>query len=382
MIGIGLIILECMSGIASISCLQLITDLPPMFELNTLRFAIGFVFVVVYLVFTWQLPSLDRGLIKWTLLGILATYIFNLTFYNEHVKELPITAVFGTKRAFAMFLGAAASKVVLKEKLGWLKITLIFATFVGIGFVISSSFLPINNEQGIRAEHLQISDKTLTNIQTADKSTRVENTKGTNFPNPYRISFSNVNITTPAFSSIRKADSQNDSFLNNYPVNLQNDSLLHEYTAEGIIISIALIFTAQLAAIVENLAISGTGLREVNGVFLAFWYFLSGTLLSLLTSIIIEDVFIPNNTMDKILSVIHCIAASAVTFTYIIAVKLTSPALLTIIFSIHIPLALTAQMFLLGSVTPPVELWVLILGLAIITLSVFVMSISAIFFSK
>ncbi len=355
-----------------------------MFELNTLRFAIGFVFVVVYLVFTWQLPSINRSLIKWTVLGILATYIFNLTFYNEHVKELPIAAVFGTKRAFAMFLGAAASKVVLKEKLGWLKIALIFATFVGIGFVISSSFLPVNNEQGIKTEHLQISDKTSsaayqTNIQTADKSAMVENTNGTNFSDPYWVSFSNINITTPAFSSARKADSQNDSFLSKYSI---SDSLLHEYTAEGIIISITLIFIAQLSAIVENLTISGTGLREVNGVFLAFWYFLSGTLLSFLTSLITEDVFIPNNTMDKVLSSIHCIAASAVTFTYIVAVKLISPALLTIIFSIHIPLALMAQMFLLRSVTPPVELWVLILGLAIITLSVFVMSISAVFFSK
>ncbi len=313
-----------------------------MFELNTLRFAIGFTFVVVYLVFTWQLPSIDRGLIKWTLLGILATYIFNLTFYNEHVKEIPIAAVFGAKQAFYIFLGALASKLALKERLGWVKIALIFATFIGIGLVISSSFLPVRSN-GI-------------------EKTKISNKMETNF-SP-EASPNSTSVTIPWCT-----DSQ---------IYLHS----HEYTAQRITISITLIFMCQICAIVENLAISGTGLKDVDGVILAFWYFLSGTLLSFLTSVTIEDIFIPNDNIDRVLSVIHCTAASAVTFTYIFAVKLMNPALLAIVFSIHIPSALTTQMFLLQSVTPPVELWVLILGLVIITLSVFIMSVSAVCFSK
>ena len=129
----------------------------------------------------------------------------------------------------------------------------------------------------------------------------------------------------------------------------------------------------------ESLAISRTSLREINGVFLSFWYFLFGTILSPLTSLTFENMFIPETMTDKICSIVHCTLASASTFLYIFAIKLLDANLVAIVYSIYIPLALTTQMFLLQSVTPPVELWVLVLGLVIITICVFAISTNAVF---
>ncbi len=53
-VGIFMVVLICLCDITSISCLQVISHLPPDFELNTLRFAVGLVFVVIYLLFTKQ----------------------------------------------------------------------------------------------------------------------------------------------------------------------------------------------------------------------------------------------------------------------------------------------------------------------------------------
>ena len=364
-IGISLIVMECISEIGSISCLQLITNLPPTFELNTLRFAIGFVFAILYLVFTWQVPYVERNLIPWTVLGIMATFFFNLSFYNEYVKKLPIGAVFGTKIASFMLLCAAATKIFFKEKLGWLKIGLIFATLVGIGLVISSSFLPAQSKQQMEIENYQKSEGVIyAKNGTADvlKHEKISE-RHPNISHPYVMS----NAMSNKIPKVWEADFQMDY------------SPVQKISVQAIVISITLIFSSQVCGAAENLAISGTGLKYVNGIFLAFWYCLFGTLLSFVTSLAYEDIFIPDNNMDRLLSVIHCTSASAVTFLYIFAVKLLNPTVLAIVFSIHIPLALTTQMFLLKSVTPPVELWVLILGLAIITISVFIMSTSAIF---
>ncbi len=365
-IGISLALIQCMSETGCMSCLQLITNLPPTFELNTLRFAIGFVFAISYLVFTWQVPYIERNLIPWTVVGIMATFFLNLAVYNEHVKKLPIGAVFGTKIASFMLLCAAATKILFKEKLGWLKIVIIFATFVGIGLVISSSFLPVWTKQQMKIE---------TNYQKSD-GVNAKNSTTDLFLNE-KVSERHRNISYPYLIS----NGTSEKILNVWKTDFQRDysPVQKNLSVWAIIISIILIFSSQICAAAENLAISKTGLKDVNGIFLAFWYCLVGTLLSLVTSLIFEDIFIPDKNMDRLLSVAHCIAASAVTLLYISAAKLLNPTVLAIVFSIHIPLALTTQIFLLKSVTPPVELWVLMLGLVIITISEFIMSISAIF---
>ncbi len=337
-LGIFAIIAEALCQIGSISCLQLITDLPPNFELNSVRFAIGLAFVLIYLLLTRQLPRFKKELGGWLFLGVLATYFYNLSLYSEYVKKLPLGAVFGIKQAFYVVLVAIGSRVLLKINVSKLKLAVIFAAIIGIGLVILSSFFPRSNTE-----------------RQADEW------------NDGNLTLSAQDV--PNHGS-EKSNGTNTTILHTEPTKFMTD-----HSNECILIAIALMFTCSFCSAVENLSISGTELTEINGIFLSFWYFLFGTIASAVTSIIFEDIFIPDRTTDRVFSFVHCTLASAVTFLYILALKLLESNLVAIVCSLHIPLALTSQMFLLQSVTPPVELWVLMVGLAIITLSVFVMSI-------
>ena len=358
-----------MGEIGSISCLQLIKDIPPIFELNILRFGIGFVISCLYMLFTWQLPRIQRNLAGWVALICLVSYSFNLSLYNEYVKQLPLAAVFGTRQASFLLLVTAASIIILKEKLSWFKIGLIFVTLIGIGLVISSSFISRSDQQILQIMgNFSVPDKTNGSVHIA----AIQNIS----PQMTETPETNVSYTFTALSN------STDNEYKNAPLTDVSNLHGHKYTAQGIIISVTLLFITQLCDTIENMTISGSGLKDVNGVFIVFWFYLVGTILSIVTSLIFEDMFIPEDNMDKIFSVIHCTAASVVTFLFTLASQLLKPNVLAIVFSIHTPLALTTQMFLLQSVTPPVELWVLILGLAIITLSVFTMSISAVCFTN
>ena len=350
--GIFIIVVQCMCEIGSISCLQLITDLPPNFELNSLRFAIGLVFVIVYLLVSWQLPVIERNLAAWVFLGVLATYFYNLTLYSEYVKELPIGAVFGIKQGFYILLVALASRILLKQKHSWLKLFLIATTCLGIGLVILSSFLP----------HGETVSGNLNKCNKHDLSAMLEEDID--------------KVPGELKDVVLKNETKMTILCEDFPNNLTG------YTTDGVLIAIALIFACMVCGTVENLVISGTPLKDVNGIFLSFWYFLFGSFSSILTSITFETMFLPDMLTDKIYSVMHCTFASLTTFLYIFALKFLDPSILAIVFSIHIPLALVTQIFLLQSITPPVELWVLILGLAIITLSVFAISTIAVCMTK
>ena len=120
-LGVLIILIECLCAIGSISCLQIITHLPPNFELNSLRFAIRLVFVIIYLLFSRQLPRVPWELSRWLFIGVLATYIYNLTLFSEYVKKLPIGAVFGVKQGFVILLVAIASRILFQQEHSWFK---------------------------------------------------------------------------------------------------------------------------------------------------------------------------------------------------------------------------------------------------------------------
>ncbi len=357
-LGITFIVVDCMSSIGSISCLQLTTDLPPNFELNSLRFAIGLVFVTVYLLLTRELPRIRKELTAWVFLGVLVTYFYNLSLYNEYVKELPIGAIYGIGQGLFILLVAIGSRILLKQNHSWLKLALTFTSFIGIGLVILSSFLPSRDI----ANKCEWSD---TNLTSTSKD------------------FNKLNISSGQYVKGHGPSLENRYYGTNVTF-LPEDcrDLARQYTTKALLIAIGLIFASILCVSIENLVISGTSLKEVNGIFLSFWYFLFGSISSALTSVMFENIFIPDKLTDKIYSVVHCTLASAKTILYIYVLKLLESNLTAVVYSIDIPLSLGTHMFLLQSVTPPVELWLLILGLLIITISVLAISLNECLYSK
>ncbi len=141
-VGIFMVVLICLCDITSIACLQLISHLPPDFELNTLRFTVGLMFVVIYLLSTQQVPRIKRELFGWVILVALATYFYNVSIFNKYIRELAIGAVFGIKQGFFLVLIAVSSRILLNEKHSWIKCLLTFTCFLGVVLVTISSVMP------------------------------------------------------------------------------------------------------------------------------------------------------------------------------------------------------------------------------------------------
>ncbi len=335
-LGIFIVVIICMCDIGSIACLQLISNLPPDFELNTLRFAVGLVFSVIYFLSKRKVPKVRQKLAKWVFVVALATYFYNVFLFNGYVKELPVGAVIGLKQGFFIILIAIASWIILKERHSQFQYFLTLTTFLGVVFVTMSSFLPDNTKHN--------GSSNISNIGRKLQASAMD--KGM---------LPSRKIAQETMSSDNGSTSM---------------------------ISISFIFCCALFGTIENLVISETGLKAENYSFLSFWYFLFGAISSFITSVLWEDIFIPHKPLDQFLCLIHCTLASAGTFLLIIAFRLMNPSLLSVVFSVQIPLALVTQMFLLQSVTPPVDVWMLVLGLSIITISVLLISIRAILFQS
>ncbi len=71
-----------------------------------------------------------------------ATYFYNISKFNEYIRELAIGAVFGIKQGFFLVLIAVSSRIFLKEKHSWIKCLLTITCFVGVVLVTLASVLP------------------------------------------------------------------------------------------------------------------------------------------------------------------------------------------------------------------------------------------------
>ncbi len=151
---------------------------------------------------------------------------------------------------------------------------------------------------------------------------------------------------------------------------------------KGCIIALLCIFGTALSDSIEVIVIAVSSLKEMNATVLGFWYFFLGTLFSMMFSAILEPIIIPHSITDKLLVVVHSITGSGVTCLAIVSIQILEPSVFSILQSSEIPMALICQMFLLQTLTPPVDLLFFILGLFFITMSVIVISVHTLWVKK
>ncbi len=321
-----------MCKVISISCLQLMEHPPPEFELNFLRFAAGILFNVTFLTITRTLPRIERK--KWVPVLIVAfvTLTSSLSLYNKYVKMLPVSGVFGIRAGLFLLQVSVLSRIVLKHSPSTMQLILTNTALIGVSLVIYSSF----------------------NDGSEEKSNAVIaiNSSVFNSENISSVGYLNISgITSP------------DSYTPQDKVYL--------------IFAALTLFGNALSDSIEVTVISISSLKETNAAILSFWYFLCGMLFSIPPTMIFEKIIVPQEPNEIILVIVHSVSSSGVTFLAIVAIQLLLPSIFSVLQSSEIPVALTCQMFLLHTVTPPVDLLVFIVGLLIITVSVLGISLLA-----
>ena len=368
-------LLCCSCNVASLACLQVIQHLPPDFQLNSLRFGIGLISAATVLIFKNQCPKIERKYFVWLSISIMSVLMYNITLYTVYVKALPLGALFGIRQGFVIILVALGSRVTMKLRFSAWQIFLMATTMVGLGFVIYSSFTDCrcHNKQSCAKLCNIISMSNARSGGLCLPSLFVMPTEHCNSKMEH-AEFQN-NMQMPYFELRNLTNIDHGEPIKNGTGEHTHTELL---TLKTVGLSISLLAGNALFWTIECLMLTATTLKEVDSIVLTFWYLLFGTVSSIVTSLLIEDFFIPKDIIDRILCIIHCVTASLITFLVILALKFVHPNILSMVGTGQIPATIFIQMVLLQSVTPPVNVWILIVGTSIITLSVFGYSLHAI----
>ncbi len=368
--GILIHLASCGCNITSLTCLQVIRHVPPDFELNTLRFGIGLVLAMTILGIKRQLPTLERKDIGWFTLGLISVFMYNVTLYTSYVKALPLGALFGIRQGFMVIFIAVSTKIIMKTYYSVWKLFLITSTMVGLGFVVFSSF--------VYGCHKKETPSSWPNVSVSDPpggsmmSLTMESHEQNNTMIP-QLEFKNA---TTVFDFALN----NTTKIPHFEMNITQMEHCHKHRLSLETIGLAISFLAGNAfcCTVESLTLAASSLKEVDSLVITFWYCIFGTMTSMVTASLLEDTFIPVDILDRILCVIHCTTAALITFLSIFALKFVHPTIVSVLSTGQIPVTLFLQMVLLQTVTPPVEIWALILGNSVITLSVFTYSLTAV----
>ena len=408
-----------LGGIASI---QLMNQIPPDFELNALRFGVGMIFSVSYLILTQTLPRVSRDNIKWLAIVCVTTFGYNLSLFSHNLKRMPIVTLLCVMQTFRIILTLIFSKLFLKHEIPVVKFVICVATVIGsiltviprvevyLQYSCASCIHAGNSEypQNVTAGNNTDStlfikpkeDNTTSSIYLSNNDYRLNNTSldHTNTSQCLDLNNTDLNINSNGHdlsssdldlnnsgrdlnSSDRDLNSSDldlnnsDHDLNNSNHDLNNSKQVFDYSDHDFgnskhditefLVSLAVIFVAALCSTTEATVISGSPLRDANTVVFSFWYFLIASLLSLGITFLLEEPFIPRSQSDVLLCFGHSVGASAVTYLDLVALQILDINVYVIIITLRLPVAMVMQLTVLRRVIPVTHVMILAIGMMI-----------------
>ena len=136
LIGIFAILTVYIANIAGITCVQLMAQLPPDFELNALRFSIGVVIAINYLLCKRTTPTLPKSKIKFVLALAVTQAIYNVLLYSHHLQQIPIVTVLSVYQAFKIIFVLILSKIFLSSEIPYIKVLICVISFAGTSLTV------------------------------------------------------------------------------------------------------------------------------------------------------------------------------------------------------------------------------------------------------
>ena len=130
-VGVAAAVSKSVAQLVSIASLQLMSQIPPVFQLNALRFGVGVLFSLIYLFSKWVPPFILKENIKWLAVVSATTIIFNLTLYSHYLKRMPIITVLCVHQTFKIVLTLIFAKIFLNSNVSITKCVICLVTVVG-----------------------------------------------------------------------------------------------------------------------------------------------------------------------------------------------------------------------------------------------------------
>ena len=343
-VGVSATVVSCIASLAGIACVQLMDQIPPDFELNALRFIVGLVLSVFLLLFKKLSPKVRKGNIKWIIAIGIIIIIYNIALYSHNLKLIPIVTVLCIHGALKIILSLILSRIFLTEPISLVKCGVCLLAFIGSTCTVVPR-VAIYFDWGIDVKKVTPNDST-------------------------------VPITTSAFNYLAlNSTSKFGEEIQVFTLDSTDSKSNHEQTSiNDFMIAVLFIFCASLTTTIQSLVLAGSPLKDVSVEVLSFWYFLFGTIISVSTTFVLEHPFIPKFS-DILLCFGHSFGAFGSTFFDMISLQNIDVNTIVIITTIRIPMALVASMTFLRDIIPVKQVYLLIIGTIITTLTTIILPV-------
>ena len=342
-VGISATVISCISSLAGIACVQLMDQIPPDFELNALRFIVGLLLSVLLLLSKKLSPKVRKENIKWIIaIGILII-IYNIALYSHNLKLIPIVTVLCIHGALKIILSLILSRIFLTEPISLVKCGVCLLAFIGSTFTVIPR-VAIYFDWGIDVKNVTPNDST-------------------------------VPMTTSAFNYLALNSTRFGEEIQVFTLESTDSKSNHEQKSiNDFMIAVLFIFCASLTTTIQSLVLAGSPLKDVSVEVLSFWHFLFGTIISVSTTFVLEHPFIPKFS-DILLCFGHSFGAFGSTFFDMISLQNIDVNTIVIITTIRIPMALVASMTFLRDIIPVKQVYLLIIGTIITTLTTIILPV-------
>ena len=341
--GITTGVLSAITQLAGVAFIQLMVQIPPIFELNVLRFGAGFLMSATSLVITQTSPKMQKESIKWMVGVEFFTIVYNIAMYSHYLKKIPLVTLLCIHQAFKLIMSLTLSRVFLRTPIPIAKTVVCLVTLVGSIFTI----IP-------RVEVY---------LDAGNSGKFLENFNGTNISGIAHSTHLEYDIT------------QSDDVMHRAKITKEKD--IKEF-----LITIAIISCASMSSVIQTILIGGTSLKYENANVLTFWDLFMGLAILLPTTFILEKPFIPNNLNDILFCIGHSLAAYFGTISHVCANQMLEVNTLTVILTVRLPLAFLAEETFLKDVVPVKRVYLLVIGTIITSLTTVAMPVYELWFSK
>ena len=303
-IGVCITIVTAFCTASSSACAQALAGFIPEFELNFFRFLVQFVLIVPVVYFNKLSIRIAKGDVLWVAVTCLIHNIYNVLYYKAAIY-LPLGAFAGVSKGFILIIVGLVSLIMTKE----------CPMSTAISVVLCVTGMVLIDQPGFI----------------------------------FQNSLSQINMT-PTYEPVCQYHghinvSNSFAFFSNSSTNI----FISPSSNEGI--GYAFLFGSSLAASSLYFIINRK-LKDIDGYVTAFWIAVSGVILSLLLSLIFEDVTFPHNIGCFLLLLGHGLSAALATTGNVKSLQYISPVMFTLVGSLQVVFLALAQYTFMKAINP------------------------------
>lgn len=357
LVGVVIIFMVCVFDATSISCLQLMKQLPPDIQINALNFSFGFVCIATYFLIKRSLPRLAKANIPWVMAICVVFLVDCLTLYNQEASFLPLGSIGSIGYAFNIIFSVILSKIFLTELMTVRKGIALLMTLFGLVLTVLAHIPSLGTPQG-RGKSC-VSANGIHDISSNLSASDVQ-------------LFPLSNVTSESLLSSFTTREFGESIDSNFTLGNSTQKTMcvsgpkHQKDFWSQLLSMCLLCISCFCSALETVMLSGSRLKHESVPVITFWVFASGCFVLFPATFLFEKPIIPQNWTDGTFLFTYCVCAAGLTYCYIRAAQLLMPMFLTVIESFGVPLMFVVQMLFLIQIAKPNNIWLQMTGVLLV----------------